>query len=82
MSQDELLWGAAWLYTATGKEKYLNYVNENAGWSYTMNEFLWDNKLGGLQVLLSKVELLIYSLKTSTETAKTCHFMPRYSVEI
>ncbi|KAL3687897.1 hypothetical protein R1sor_014206 [Riccia sorocarpa] len=51
---DELLWGAAWLYRATGRDKYLTYLTDNAGWSYTMNEFLWDNKMAGLQVLLSK----------------------------
>ncbi|CAM6084215.1 unnamed protein product [Calypogeia fissa] len=54
---DELLWGAAWLYRATKSDTYLNYVQQNAGWSYSMNEFLWDNKLAGVQVLLSKFDM-------------------------
>ncbi|OAE18509.1 hypothetical protein AXG93_163s1420 [Marchantia polymorpha subsp. ruderalis] len=74
---DELLWGAAWLYTATGKEKYLNYVNENAGWSYTMNEFLWDNKLGGLQFYFRGTASLS-SYKTQAETY-LCENLPTSS---
>ena len=59
--QDELLWGAAWLYEATGDEDYLDYVSRDAvgfgrtGWA--VREFSWDNKYAGVQVLLSKVLL-------------------------
>ncbi|KAL2629999.1 hypothetical protein R1flu_014685 [Riccia fluitans] len=63
---DELLWGAAWLYKATGKEKYLNYVIDNEGWSYTMNEFLWDNKVAGVQLYFGGVTSLS-NYKTQAE---------------
>ncbi|KAL5551848.1 hypothetical protein UlMin_002024 [Ulmus minor] len=52
--QDELLWGAAWLYKASGDEKYLNYVSSNKGWSQVVNELSWDNKFVGAQTLLAK----------------------------
>uniref|UniRef100_M8D2G9 cellulase n=1 Tax=Aegilops tauschii TaxID=37682 RepID=M8D2G9_AEGTA len=59
--QDELLWGAAWLYEATGDEDYLDYVARNAeafgGTGWAVREFSWDNKYAGVQVLLSKVLL-------------------------
>jgi len=56
---DELLWGAMWLYKATDKQEYFDYIISNAhtfggiGWSIT--EFSWDVKYAGLQVLASKV---------------------------
>ncbi|GLT78176.1 hypothetical protein SLA2020_497210 [Shorea laevis] len=52
--QDELLWAAAWLYQATGDNKYLNYVLSNQGWSQGVSEFSWDNKYAGAQILLAK----------------------------
>lgn len=57
---DELLWGAMWLYKATDKQEYFDYIISNAhtfggiGWSIT--EFSWDVKYAGLQVLASKVK--------------------------
>lgn len=57
--KDELLWGAAWLYSASGDEFYLKYAIDNAasmgGTGYSAQEFSWDTKYAGLQVLLSKV---------------------------
>ncbi|KAF5200939.1 Endoglucanase [Thalictrum thalictroides] len=52
--QDELLWAAAWLYKASGNAKYLNFILNNQGSSQAVNEFSWDNKLAGVQALLSK----------------------------
>ncbi|XVF10516.1 hypothetical protein REPUB_Repub07fG0189700 [Reevesia pubescens] len=52
--QDELLWSAAWLYKASGDEKYLSYVLSNQGWSQAVSEFSWDNKFAGAQALLAK----------------------------
>ncbi|KAJ7964806.1 Endoglucanase [Quillaja saponaria] len=55
---DELLWAATWLYKATDKKEYFNYVITNAhsfggtGWAIT--EFSWDVKYAGLQVIASK----------------------------
>ncbi|KAK8624311.1 hypothetical protein V6N13_065658 [Hibiscus sabdariffa] len=44
----ELLWVVAWLYEATDKEEYLNYVVDNAasfgGIGWANSEFRWDVK--------------------------------------
>ncbi|KAK9667283.1 hypothetical protein RND81_14G245100 [Saponaria officinalis] len=59
--QDELLWGAAWLRRATQNDTYLNYIQSNAhtlGADDNINEFGWDNKHAGLNVLVSKVRIL------------------------
>uniref|UniRef100_A0A9I9D7H7 cellulase n=1 Tax=Cucumis melo TaxID=3656 RepID=A0A9I9D7H7_CUCME len=46
-----------WLHKASGKEEYLKYVIENAldfgGISWAINEFSWDIKYAGLQILAS-----------------------------
>lgn len=63
---DELLWAATWLYKATDKEEYLEYVIKNGnlfggtGWSIT--EFTWDVKYAGLQLLASQVNKLCFIL--------------------
>ena len=54
---DELVWGAIWLYKATRKQKYLNkavsYYDQFGFGSKT--QFLsWDHKLAGAQVLLAQ----------------------------
>ncbi|KAL6529164.1 Esterase/lipase/thioesterase [Orobanche gracilis] len=59
--QDELLWGAAWLHKASRRRKYREYIVRNevvlrAG--DTINEFGWDNKHAGINVLLSKEVLM------------------------
>ncbi|KAJ4710439.1 Endoglucanase, partial [Melia azedarach] len=58
---DELLWAATWLYRATNDEYYLKYVVNNAeymgGTGWAVKEFSWDNKYGGVQVLLSRLLL-------------------------
>lgn len=48
---DELGWGAAWLYKATGDSKYLTKA-EKQFTSQTPTEFSWDNKNAGLQIML------------------------------
>lgn len=58
------MWGAAWLRKATGDESYLNYIESNRepfGANDNVDEFGWDNKVGGLNVLVSKVSFQIYS---------------------
>ncbi|XP_021852458.1 endoglucanase 5 [Spinacia oleracea] len=59
--QDELLWAAVWLYRATNKDRYLEYVVQNAasmgGTGWAVREFSWDNKYAGVQVLVSKLLL-------------------------
>ncbi|NJN56339.1 MAG: hypothetical protein HC879_02005 [Leptolyngbyaceae cyanobacterium SL_5_9] len=51
---DELVWGATWLYKATGDKSYLNkaesyYQGVNAGWTHN-----WDNKSHGAAILLAQ----------------------------
>ncbi|KAI4388381.1 hypothetical protein MLD38_000714 [Melastoma candidum] len=52
---DELLWAAMWLYEATGRRDYLEYVLENAhslgGITWSMSEFSWDVKFAGIQIM-------------------------------
>lgn len=55
-----MLWGAAWLRRATQDENFLNYIQSNGktlGAEDNINEFGWDNKHAGLNVLVSKVSL-------------------------
>ncbi|KAK9081480.1 hypothetical protein Syun_030804 [Stephania yunnanensis] len=63
---DELLWAASWLYLATLRPKYLQYIQEEA---ITANvaEFSWDLKYAGIQVLLSG---LYFEGEHSLETYK------------
>ena len=56
--QDELLWGAAWLHKASRRREYRDYIKRNEvalGASDAINEFGWDNKHAGINVLISKV---------------------------
>ncbi|XP_058108257.1 endoglucanase 8-like [Magnolia sinica] len=55
--QDELLWGAAWLHKASRRREYREYIKTNEevlGAGETINEFGWDNKHAGINVLISK----------------------------
>ncbi|KAA3468249.1 endoglucanase 16-like [Gossypium australe] len=49
---DELLWAASWLYTATHDQKFRKFITEEAV-SAVVDEFNWDLKYAGIQVLLS-----------------------------
>jgi endoglucanase len=68
--QDELLWGAAWLYKATNEDGYWNYLRNNIhslesivvrninGYPFvgaSFAEFGWDAKHAGINVLVSQV---------------------------
>ncbi|KAK3027505.1 hypothetical protein RJ639_040220, partial [Escallonia herrerae] len=53
---DELLWAATWLYIATRRPIFLQYIQEESI-SATVAEFSWDLKYAGAQVLLSKLYL-------------------------
>ena len=61
MAQDELLWAAAWLYQASGDRLYLDYLANNAdalgGTGWSINQFGWDVKYPGVQVLAAMVLL-------------------------
>uniref|UniRef100_A0A0D9UYD2 Endoglucanase n=1 Tax=Leersia perrieri TaxID=77586 RepID=A0A0D9UYD2_9ORYZ len=58
---DELLWASAWLYQATNDRRYLDYLANNAdalgGTGWSINEFGWDVKYPGIQVLAAKILL-------------------------
>jgi len=52
---DELAWAAAWLYKATGDEKYrkdADSIMTSHGLLTAPNEFSWDKKTAGAQVLM------------------------------
>ncbi|KAK9113019.1 hypothetical protein Scep_020538 [Stephania cephalantha] len=84
--QDELLWGAAWLRRASQNDTFLNYIQNNGktlGAEDTVNEFGWDNKHAGLNVLVSKefLEGNVYSLQSYKESADSfmCTLIPSSS---
>jgi len=62
--KDELLWAALWLYKATNKEHYLEYVVNNAvsfgGVTWAVNEFSWDIKYAGVQIMASMVIIFLF----------------------
>lgn len=54
---DELLWAGAWLFRATGEQKYLDYVTGKAMEGIDFDRptwFSWDNKLPGVEVVLAR----------------------------
>ena len=65
---DELAWGAAWLYKATGEASYLNKAKEIFNSNNMCNSnlwFGWDNKVAGVQVLM-------YDITGQDSQYKTC----------
>jgi endoglucanase len=63
--QDELLWAAAWLYQATNDRQYLDYLANNAdalgGTGWSINEFGWDVKYPGVQILAAEVRMEMHA---------------------
>lgn len=55
---DELAWSAAWLYKATGEDKYRQeadgYMTSSGQGFSTPSEFSWDGKWPGAQILMYK----------------------------
>ncbi|XP_019156590.1 PREDICTED: endoglucanase 10-like [Ipomoea nil] len=87
---DELLWAATWLYHATGDQSYHEYVTGDNGDEFASfgnpTWFSWDNKLAGVQVLLSRVSLLsskdlsnskVLLKYRSTAEAVMCGLLPK-----
>lgn len=55
---DELAWAAAWLLRATGEQSYQTDVEKHFNefdLSRRPDEFAWDNKAAGVQVLMAKI---------------------------
>ncbi|KAL6517352.1 hypothetical protein OROMI_033053 [Orobanche minor] len=84
--QDELLWAAAWLGRASSSHdnSYLDYLKNNGktlGAGDNVNEFGWDNKHAGLNVLVSKevLENNTYSLQSYRASADSfmCTLVPQ-----
>ncbi|URD85950.1 Glycosyl hydrolase family 9 [Musa troglodytarum] len=83
---DELLWGAAWLRRASQNDSFLDYIQNNGktlGADDNINEFGWDNKHAGLNVLVSKefMEGQTLSLESYKEFADSfmCTLIPESS---
>ncbi|GJN00120.1 hypothetical protein PR202_ga17283 [Eleusine coracana subsp. coracana] len=76
--QDELLWGAAWLHKASRRREYRDYIRRNEVALHagdTINEFGWDNKHAGINVLISKQQYII-ALSRSTVVKRGAHMPP------
>ncbi|KAH7292387.1 hypothetical protein KP509_29G065700 [Ceratopteris richardii] len=56
--EDELIWGAAWMYMASRQQEYMDFIVSN---KYQLQEhsppFSWDDKHAGIHVLLTKIYL-------------------------
>lgn len=81
-----MLWGAAWLRRASEDNTYLTYIESNGktlGADDNTNEFGWDNKHAGLNVLVSKevMEGNMYSLESYKASADSfmCTLIPESS---
>ncbi|XP_016502343.2 endoglucanase 25-like [Nicotiana tabacum] len=78
---DEFIWGAAWLYYATGNSSYLQLATtpglaKHAGAFWGGPDYgvlSWDNKLTGAQVLLSRMRLFLSPGYPYEEILKTFH---------
>nr|AMH40364.1 glycoside hydrolase family 9 [Extatosoma tiaratum] len=70
--EDELVWGAAWLYRATGDKTYLKYVDALWDKVKSMYGFDWDQKFGGAMVLLAK---LTGEAKYKTAITNYCNYV-------
>ncbi|BAF10211.1 endoglucanase 8 precursor [Oryza sativa Japonica Group] len=53
---DELLWAATWLYLATKRQVYADFIGHEAI-SSSVAEFSWDLKFPGAQVLLAELNM-------------------------
>ncbi|XP_044505293.1 endoglucanase 8-like isoform X3 [Mangifera indica] len=74
--QDELLWGAAWLYRATLKSFYWDYVVKNAHNLGNYNEFGWDNKNAGINVLVTRLKTSNADLFIENADKFACSLLP------
>ncbi|XP_044468828.1 endoglucanase 8-like isoform X1 [Mangifera indica] len=76
--QDELIWGAAWLYKATSKADYWDYVVKNASTlgNYNYNEFGWDNKNAGINVLVTRLNTCNSDLFIEKANKFACNLLP------
>ncbi|CAL9193716.1 unnamed protein product [Musa hybrid cultivar] len=79
--KDELVWGATWLFLATGNFTYLSYATEN--FEAAVEEalpsdtgvFYWNNKVAANAVLLTRLRYLRDPGNPYEPTLKTCSDM-------
>ncbi|KAL3844293.1 hypothetical protein ACJIZ3_001696 [Penstemon smallii] len=71
---DELLWAATWLYTATRRSLYLDYILEEAV-SSPVSEFSWDLKYAGAQILLTKGQRDLHTYNQQADSF-VCSVLP------
>ncbi|THU51339.1 hypothetical protein C4D60_Mb06t29970 [Musa balbisiana] len=79
--KDELVWGATWLFLATGNFTYLSYATEN--FEAAVEEalpsdtgvFYWNNKVAANAVLLTRLRYLRDPGNPYESTLKTCSDM-------
>ncbi|OWM83668.1 endoglucanase 14-like [Punica granatum] len=55
--QDELLWAAAWLQRATDEKTYVDFLGQASGTGGARQQFSWDDKYLGAQLLVAKLVL-------------------------
>ncbi|XP_039006697.1 endoglucanase 16-like [Hibiscus syriacus] len=76
---DELLWAAAWLHTATQGKTYWKFITDE-GVDAVVDEFNWDLKYAGTQVLLSEAYFRFHdvALKSNKDHAESyiCSVLP------
>ncbi|XP_003570500.2 endoglucanase 8 [Brachypodium distachyon] len=75
---DELLWAATWLYMATKRQAYADFISHEAI-SSSVAEFSWDLKYPGAQVLLADLNMTanggLQSFKTQADNF-VCAVLP------
>ncbi|XP_051192231.1 endoglucanase 8 [Lolium perenne] len=75
---DELLWAATWLYMATKRQVYADFISHEAI-SSSVAEFSWDLKYPGAQVLLAELNMTasggLQSFKTQADNF-VCAVLP------
>ncbi|KAI5055604.1 hypothetical protein GOP47_0029125 [Adiantum capillus-veneris] len=72
--EDELLWGAAWMYKATHEHEFMEFiVNNKQQLAERSPPFSWDDKHAGIHVLLSQIFL--------NEAGKSENELPIYELQ-
>ncbi|XP_073007941.1 endoglucanase 12-like [Typha latifolia] len=78
---DELLWGASWMFYATGNYTYLSLATDAnllknakvASHVPDLNVFSWDNKLPGAELLLARLRIFLSPGYPYEEMLRTYH---------
>ncbi|XP_027345890.1 endoglucanase 1-like [Abrus precatorius] len=88
---DELLWGASWIYKASGISSYMQYIRSNGhvlGADDDDYSFSWDDKRPGTKVLLSKefleknsVEFQLYKAHADNYICSLMSGTPRFQAQ-